>query len=270
MTTINTTDDLMRLLRENPDFRDAVRRELLTEELLALPRRFAEYTQGADNRMDGMDKRFDGVDARFDGVDARFDAVDARFDAVDARFDGVDARLDGIDARLDGVDARFDGIDARLDRITDDIGELKGVYLEVKLHNRGVSYVATLLRARNGKRVRVAEQDGNSAAFNQALQEAEDRGILSEQEYGRLLDTDMIVQCNRRGSTQDVYVAIEATYGVTNRDVVQVKDSERALRKVFPEAEVHPVLYFVNDLPEDIRAQCEAQDVRVIQVENLR
>ena len=35
--TIETIDDFLRVLRERPDIRDAVRREILTEELLALP-----------------------------------------------------------------------------------------------------------------------------------------------------------------------------------------------------------------------------------------
>ncbi len=41
MTTINTIDDLLRIARENEGFRAAMRRELLTEELLALPSQFA-------------------------------------------------------------------------------------------------------------------------------------------------------------------------------------------------------------------------------------
>ena len=40
MTTINTTDELIKVLREDEAVRSAVRRELLTEELVALPGRF--------------------------------------------------------------------------------------------------------------------------------------------------------------------------------------------------------------------------------------
>ena len=49
MTTINTIDDLLRIARENEAFRAAIRRELLTEELLALPSQFAamQETQNA-------------------------------------------------------------------------------------------------------------------------------------------------------------------------------------------------------------------------------
>ena len=39
--TIDTIDDLLRLVRENEEYRVAMQRELLTEALLALPERFA-------------------------------------------------------------------------------------------------------------------------------------------------------------------------------------------------------------------------------------
>ncbi len=45
MTTINTVEDFLRAMRENAELRSAVRRELLSEELLALPQRFAELTE---------------------------------------------------------------------------------------------------------------------------------------------------------------------------------------------------------------------------------
>ncbi len=48
MTTINTTDDLLSLLRENREFREAARRTILTEELLALPAVFAAFASKID------------------------------------------------------------------------------------------------------------------------------------------------------------------------------------------------------------------------------
>ena len=160
--------------------------------------------------------------------------------------------------------------DPWLDRIQKSFRELKDMYLEDRLYNRGISSIAKPLRVWNIRRVKVAEQDDDSAEFNQAIHEAEDRGVLSRQEYDRLLDTDMIVQCNRSGSTQDVYMAIEATYGVTNRDITQVKNSESALQKVFPNAEIHPALYFINDLPDGIRKRCGDENIHLIRVDNLR
>ena len=53
-TMINTADDLIRAVRENEEFRAAMRRELLTEELLELPRRFEEYREANDRRLDTL------------------------------------------------------------------------------------------------------------------------------------------------------------------------------------------------------------------------
>ncbi len=256
MTTINTSDDLIRIVRENPEFRDAMRRELLTRELLELPRRFAEYTKGNERRWEGNERRWEGNERRWEGNERRWE--------------GNERRWEENERRWEENDQRWDDAYRRLDRIENDLGELKGISLEAKLYNRGISNIATLLKVRNSRRVRVAEQDDNSAAFNQAIQKAEDESVLSEQEYNRLLATDMIVQCSRRGSAQAVYVAIEATYSIANRDITQVKSSENALRKVFPGAETHSALYFVSEPAEDIGERCREQNVHLIQVDNLR
>ena len=50
MTTINTADDLLELLDSNPDFLDAVRNKILTDELLALPAVFSSFA--AETRTD--------------------------------------------------------------------------------------------------------------------------------------------------------------------------------------------------------------------------
>ena len=43
MTVIHTTDDLIRLLNENDEFRQAVRRHVLSDELIQLPERLAKF-----------------------------------------------------------------------------------------------------------------------------------------------------------------------------------------------------------------------------------
>ena len=43
MTTLNTTEDLLRAARENPEFREAFRREILTDDLINLPQRVDDY-----------------------------------------------------------------------------------------------------------------------------------------------------------------------------------------------------------------------------------
>lgn len=56
MTTINDIHDLHRILVEHPEWRSELRNILLTEELLALPQRFAEYSEVTDRRLDRIEE----------------------------------------------------------------------------------------------------------------------------------------------------------------------------------------------------------------------
>ena len=65
MATIDNTDDLLRLVREDSDFRATMRRELLTAELLEVPQRLTaleqstaaliEYTNATNRRLDNIE-----------------------------------------------------------------------------------------------------------------------------------------------------------------------------------------------------------------------
>ena len=75
MPTINTMQDLTRLLRENPEWRNEVRRELLTEELLELPQRFAEYAKVTDRRLDSLEQKVDTLNDKVDRMGRRLDIL---------------------------------------------------------------------------------------------------------------------------------------------------------------------------------------------------
>ena len=64
MTTIDTIHDLSRILREHPEWREELRRTLLTEEVLALPQRLAEYAEKADRSLEAAERRLEAVDRR--------------------------------------------------------------------------------------------------------------------------------------------------------------------------------------------------------------
>ena len=55
MTTINTIEDFLRVVRENEELRSAVRRELMTEEVLALPGQFAVMLKTQNSMLERLD-----------------------------------------------------------------------------------------------------------------------------------------------------------------------------------------------------------------------
>ena len=76
MVTIHTSDDVLRVLRENPEWKAEVRREILTEELLSLPARFDQFVAKTDQFIDEQ-RQFN---ARIDDFVVRTDRRFARLE----------------------------------------------------------------------------------------------------------------------------------------------------------------------------------------------
>jgi hypothetical protein len=102
-------EEFLDLLERDGAFREAVRRQLLTSELIELPERFAAFA----GRVDKFIVEQQGINVR---VDARFDGVDARFDRIDARLQAIIDDLDVLKGYAPGRAAR-DHVDTILDRL---------------------------------------------------------------------------------------------------------------------------------------------------------
>ena len=61
MVVIETTEDFLKALRENEDFLAAARREIYTQDLLALPGEFREYSEKTDARLETIETGVDGL-----------------------------------------------------------------------------------------------------------------------------------------------------------------------------------------------------------------
>ena len=265
MPTIHTPDDLIKLVRENAEFREALRRELLTDELLALPQRFSKYAEATDRRLDELTKRFSEY---AEATDRRLDELTKTVAKLVRHAEATDRRLDALEQGQQRLEQSYQRLERGQRQHTNDIAELKGIGLETRLYNRGISQIATLLRVQNSHRIRVAERDDNSAEFNNALYEALEQGVLSEDEYARILDTDMVVRSNRPGQPHQVYVPIEASYSVSRDDIDKVIRTAGILDRLFPDAEIQPCLYFMSILDE-MRQDAAVRNVHLIQERRL-
>lgn len=82
MTTINSIEDLMRVLDENPEWLEAMRVRLLTRELIELPRVVANLAKSMDERFDEAAQQLARIDERFAQVDRRFDKLESELQAL--------------------------------------------------------------------------------------------------------------------------------------------------------------------------------------------
>ena len=91
MTTINTIHDLHHILVEHPEWRSELRNVLLTEELLELPQRFAEYTKVTDKRLDRIEK--DIVEIKEDVSVLKGDVHTLKNDVGELKGIGLESKL---------------------------------------------------------------------------------------------------------------------------------------------------------------------------------
>ena len=80
MTTIADINDLARILREHPEWRDTIRGLVLGDEVLTLPEKLASFIEATDRNFQLVHERFDRMDERFDRMDERFNKMDGRLD----------------------------------------------------------------------------------------------------------------------------------------------------------------------------------------------
>jgi hypothetical protein len=84
MTTVNHFTDILRIIREQPEWADALRSALLSQELLEMPQTLAEFAKATNQRL-----------ATLEGDVADLKAGQARLEAGQARLEGQIGNLRG-------------------------------------------------------------------------------------------------------------------------------------------------------------------------------
>ena len=78
MTTINTIEDLARILREQPTWAEALRALLLTQELLDLPGRFDRFVEAQREASEAQQETNRLTDRRLNAIEERMDRVEGQ------------------------------------------------------------------------------------------------------------------------------------------------------------------------------------------------
>ena len=118
MTTINTIQDLHRILRENPEWRDELRRTLLTEDLLNLPAaheafvaEMREFVAEVREFVSATNRRFDENNRRLGNLDTRMDRMSHDFRNFRGNFAETAAVKDAVGIAMAMSDAKGVPID---------------------------------------------------------------------------------------------------------------------------------------------------------------
>ena len=195
MTTINSQEDFLRALAENPEWRAAVRAQILGDDVLQLPSKFDAFVE----RMDA----FIEEQKQFNAMVAGFIEEQKRFNASIENFIESQKNLNEKLAR-------------NMDRIAHDIGQLRGWFARLNAADFGpvIAWEMGMEFVRNLSRAELVQMAGQAV-----------RSGIPRDSLRSFYNADVIIEATQVDATT-CYIAVEASYTADHRD------ADRALRNV--------------------------------------
>ena len=152
MTTINNQEDLLRALAENPEWKAAVRQQIVGDELMNLPTQVRFLTEQlfifiTEMRHFTAEQR--ATNAR---LELRVDAVAQDVSELKDDVSKLKDKVDGLEHSVDGLQHTVGGLTNAVDSLRDDVGKVKGYYAKhwtekyagTIAENMGLAYVGIL------------------------------------------------------------------------------------------------------------------------------
>ncbi len=232
-TPIETFEDILAAMENNPRLQAALRQHVLDQEFLQLPAIVREIQQALAQLTQLVHDYIAATDARLD----RLEAGQARLESDVAELKAGQARLEGDVAELKTGQARLEGDVAELKtgqvRLEGDVAELKagqhrlegqfnqfrGDNYEARVQSQAMSYAIIQLGFLNPYVSRPVNA-GNAPQFNSALQRAISDGSISRDQAMDLCNADLIISGDEnRHLVAEISITVSAT------------DIERAVRR---------------------------------------
>ena len=261
MTYLHTTDDLLRAARENQEFREAFRREILTDDLIDLPQREGHHYRETNTNIEALTDKITELTSVTENIANAAssllevaEATNNRLDVFDSRFDRIDDKIGGLERNLgDKIAEVNEGTNQKIDGMNRDLGEkieemrtaheeehealhrFRGNYAIEATRNNRANIARKFVDARGINRHRYSLKTLSDDECNELFDENLDAIELLDTE-GNISETfpegDLIVRANYRRSGDTIfYIAVEASYTINADDVIRASDHAKTLRK---------------------------------------
>ena len=147
-------------------------------------------------------------------------------------FLGMPIRLERIEADVAELKSDVAKLKSDVAILKSDMAVLKGDMLEVKIHRRIRPLLSQRLGLRRARILQSPVQDTHPELF-EPVEEALDTGGIDDRQETRINATDLIVQAQRKADRAPVWVAVEVSNAISQRDLERARQAAEALSAVF-------------------------------------
>lgn len=187
---ILTLADIYRALKKHPEWAEELRRVLLTEDLLNLPKKFDEF------------------------VEKEFKPLKQDVETLKQDVETLKQNVETLKQDVEILKQDVEILKKDVKKLKDDVGALKGEMLELKVRNNIGAFIGKLIA-----KAKVVD----SGKFADKLYEAVEAGIITEEEADYALKVDILAEGYlRNNSKKHVLIAIEVSNVVDKGDIERV------------------------------------------------
>ena len=225
MTTINTIEDLARILRDQPTWAEALRALLMTQELLDLPGRFDRFVE-AQREFNQAQQEANEAQREFNQAQREFNQAQQETNRL------TDQRLNTIEGRL---------------------GNLEGGQYERTVRTRALARSRFILGF-TGSYVALNQDGLTDPRLNSAIDRAIRAGLVSQDGCADLFEADLII------SAEDNRHAVVEVSLTADRDDIDRAKTRAGTLAAITEGAVTPII-ITSRLNPAQSAQAEAAGV---------
>ena len=248
--TINTIDDFLRVVRENDEVRSAVRRELMTAEVLALPGQFAAMLEEQRNQRQNMTSILEELrdlrqnmtlmqeeqrDQRQNMTSMQEEQRNQRQNMASIFEELRDLRQDTNALLAEQVNMRRDigALHGMYRRQHDDLARFRGNYALDAAREKYVS-IARLFAQRNGLRRIYVRSLADSERRDLLVRntDALESLDLRDAAWDSFMSPDLVAEITGLHVNEEprYYIAVEASFTADRNDLERATDNAKILR----------------------------------------
>ncbi len=229
-------------LQADPEAQTLLLRALLTSEFLGMPIRLERIetdvaelkTDVAELKTDVAELKTDVAELKTDVAELKTDVAELKTDVAELKTDVAELKTDVAELKTDVAELKTDVAELKTDvaELKIDVAELKGDSLEVKIHRRIRPLLSQRLGLRRAQVLQSPVQDTHPELFT-PVEGAFDRGVIDDGQETRINATDLIVRAQRKANRATVWVAVEVSNAISQRDLERARQAADALSAVF-------------------------------------